>query len=205
MKKIEYKKTYKSIYLPPQNPVIVDVPQIRYAVICGEGDPNSSEFSKVVEALYAFSYAVKMSYKGQNVPEGYYDYTVFPLEGVWDLVDKSKGTLDKNNFAYKMMIRQPDFLTDALFGKFAEDVQNKKDNEKLAFLSFETIEEGLCCQMMHMGSYKNEPESFDKMEVFCKENGLRRIDKRHREIYLSDPRKTIEEKLKTVLRFKVAK
>lgn len=205
MKKIEYKKAFKSLYLPPNSPVVVDVPEMRYAMIEGEGDPNSSAFSKVVEALYAFSYAVKMSYKSPNVPEGYYDYTVFPLEGVWDLVDKSKGSLDKSNFAYKMMIRQPDFLTDELFFRFVMDVKKKKGNEYLESLTYETINEGLCCQMMHLGSYDTEPASFEKMKVFCSENGYKRLEKTHREVYLSDPRKTETDKLKTVLRFKVLK
>ena len=203
MEKLEYKKVYKSLYLPPSKPVIITVPPIKFAVIRGEGDPNGEAFAKATEALYAFSYAVKMSYKSKAVPEGFYDYTVFPLEGEWDLVDKSKGSIDKSNFAYALMIRQPDFLTDALFERFINEAEKKKSNPDISRITYETFDEGLCCQMMHLGSYDDEPESFEKMEAYCLDHGHERLSKRHREIYLSDPRKTEVSKLKTVLRFKI--
>jgi len=157
------------------------------------------------EALYSFSYSVKMSYKSKDVPKGYYDYTVFPLEGVWDLVDKSKPITDKSNFAYSIMIRQPDFLTEELFKRFVNEAKNKKPNVYLEKIRYVTITEGLCCQMLHIGSYDDEPASFEKMEQFCRDNGYERICLKHREIYLSDPRKTEADKLKTVLRFNVRK
>lgn len=203
MEKLEYKKVYKELYLPPTKPVIIDVPLIKFAVVRGEGDPNGEAFAQATEALYAFSYAVKMSYKGEEVPDGFYDYTVFPLEGEWDLVDKSKSSKDKSNYAYAIMIRQPDFLTDALFGRFIQVAMKKKSNPDIARITYETFSDGLCCQMMHLGSYDDEPASFEKMEAFCASNGYRRISKLHREIYLSDPRKTDASKLKTVLRFKI--
>ena len=205
MEKLEYKKVFKDLYLPPSKPVIIDVPPIKFAVIRGEGDPNGDAFALATEALYAFSYAVKMSYKSDDVPEGFYDYTVFPLEGEWDLVDKSKSSKDKSNYAYAIMIRQPDFLTDELFERFIKVAKKKKQNPDIDRITYETFDDGLCCQMMHMGSYDDEPASFEKMEAFCVDNGYARISKLHREIYLSDPRKTETAKLKTVLRFKVSK
>jgi len=203
MKKIEYRKDFKNLYLPPNSPVIIEMPDIRFVMIDGKGNPNNEEFSLATQALYSFSYAVKMSYKNDNVPKGYYDYTVFPLEGVWDLIDKNKPTTNKDNFAYTIMIRQPEFLTDELFKEFLELTKKKNVNKYLDKLRYETISEGLCCQMLHIGSFDNEKESFMLMERYVNENGYARISKKHREIYLSDPRKTTPEKLKTVLRFQI--
>ncbi|HOQ01978.1 MAG TPA: GyrI-like domain-containing protein [Acetivibrio clariflavus] len=205
MSKLDYKKAFKELYLPKNNPSIVDVPAMTFAIIDGQGDPNGEDFALATEALYSFSYSVKMSYKSKDVPKGYYDYTVFPLEGVWDLVDKSKPITDKSNFAYSIMIRQPDFLTEELFKRFVNEAKNKKPNVYLEKIRYVTITEGLCCQMLHIGSYDDEPASFEKMEQFCRDNGYERICLKHREIYLSDPRKTEADKLKTVLRFNVRK
>ncbi len=205
MEKIEYKKAYKNLYQPTTKPTILEIPPINFALIEGEGDPNSDDFAQATAALYSFSYAVKMSYKSQNIPAGFYDYTVFPLEGVWDLVDKNKPSTDKSNFAYSIMIRQPDFLDNELFQRFLEETKRKKPNQFLDKLHLKTITEGLCCQSLHLGSYDDENASFEKMEEYCKENGFLRSSKKHREIYLSDPRKTEKSKLKTVLRFKIEK
>jgi hypothetical protein len=174
-------------------------------MVNGSGDPNGEEFAKATEALYSLSYAVRMSYKSDDVPAGYYEYTVFPLEGVWDLLDYSKPAADKSNFKYTIMIRQPDFVTKETFERFLEQTKKKKQNPYLDHVRFEQVEEGLCCQMMHLGSFDNEPESFARMEAFCAEKGYIRTSKIHREIYLSDPRKTESSKLKTVLRFPVKK
>jgi hypothetical protein len=203
MEKIEYKKAYKELYLPKSSPAIIKVPPINFVMIDGQGDPNNEEFSIVIGALYSFSYSVKMSYKSKNVPEGYYQYTVFPLEGVWDLIDKTVSAKVKSNFAYTVMIRQPDFLTEELFEYFLAETKKKKSNIYLDKMKYGTITEGLCCQMLHVGSFDNESDSFEWMEQFCEENGYRRISKIHREIYLSDPRKVDSSKLKTVLRFQV--
>lgn len=205
MEKLEYKKTYKNLYLPTKEPNIIEIPSINFVVIDGEGDPNGEQFALATAALYSFSYAVKMSYKSKDVPTDFYDYTVFPLEGVWDLVDKNKPSTDKSNYAYSLMIRQPDFLNNNLFDRFLTETKKKKPNPYLDKLHFKTIDEGLCCQILHIGSYDNEPASFEKMKQYCKENGYIRASLKHREIYLSDPRKTENEKLKTVLRFKVVK
>ena len=203
MSKVDYKKDFKELYLPKQTPAIVQVPAINFVMVEGSGDPNGEEFAEATAALYSISYAVKMSYKSDNIPEGYYDYTVFPLEGVWDLVDKNLPHTDKSNLAYKIMIRQPEFLTRELYERFLSQTKKKKPNVYLDKVEYGAISEGLCCQMLHMGSYDNEPASFKMMEQFCTDNGYRRISLKHREIYLSDPRKTETAKLKTVLRFKI--
>ena len=202
-KKVDYKKDFKHLYLPKTSPEIIEVPSALFIMVNGSGDPNGEEFAKATEALYSLSYAVKMSYKKEVVPVGYYEYTVFPLEGVWDLIDKSKPATDKINLKYTIMIRQPDFLTEELFNHFLEQTKKKKPNPFLENMRFENMEDGLCCQMMHLGSYDDEPKSFARMEKFCVEQGYDRVSMIHREIYLADPRKSEPSKQKTVLRFSV--
>lgn len=201
--KVDYKRDYKQLYVPGRLPGIVDVPRMPFFTVSGSGNPNGEAFSMAIEALYSMSYAVRMSYKNEEVPEGYYEYTVFPLEGEWDLVDRTKPPTDKSNLKYVIMIRQPDFVTERWFKRFLEQVKKKKANPYLDIVRFERMEEGLCCQMMHYGSFDDEPASFDRMEAYCIEHGYRRSSKLHREIYLSDPRKTDSDKLRTVLRFHV--
>lgn len=145
--------------------------------------------------------------KSGITPEGYYEYTVYPLEGIWDLNEEGRKLdyLDKNHFVYHLMIRQPDFVTEELFRKAVENVSAKKKHLSAESAQFKRISDGLSIQMMHHGSYDDEPKTFSIMDQYCEENGLIRIDKRHREIYISDPRKTASDKLKTVLRYKVSK
>ncbi len=202
--KVDYKKDYKELYLPPTKPVLLTVPKIQFFMLSGKGDPNGPEFAEVIQALYSLSFGIKMLPKSGSAPEGYHDYTVFPLEGVWDLETAPTGpVLDKSALVYTVMIRQPEFVTPEL----AEDVQvktmKKKSNPMLERVQFGSCEEGLCVQMMHIGAFDDEPASFAQMADFCAQNGLRRIGHAHREIYLSDPRKTAAEKLKTVLRYQV--
>ena len=201
---LDYTKAYKELYLPKNEPALIDVPEMPFITVAGAGDPNGEDFEKVVEALYSFSYTVKMSYKGGDAPEGYFPYKVFPLEGVWDLGDHSL-PFQKSNLIYTMMIRQPDFLTPEYFEKVREALKRKKPNPNLEAAKFEVLKEGLCCQMMHIGSYDDEPASFARMEEYCRKNGFVRVSMTHREIYLSDPRRTEKSRLKTVLRFRAAK
>lgn len=201
--KVDYKKDYKRLYMPKASPEIVEVPEMPFVMIGGSGDPNGEDFARATEALYSLSYAVKMSYKSDDVPAGYYEYTVFPLEGVWDLLDRSKPATDKSNFAYTIMIRQPDFLTETGFERFLEQTKRKKPNPFLEKARFEQAADGWSCQMMHIGSFDDEPASFAQMEAFCIQQGFVRASKTHREIYLSDPRKIEPAKMKTVLRFPV--
>jgi|HigsolmetaAR203D_1030402.scaffolds.fasta_scaffold01296_2 hypothetical protein len=202
-KKVDYKKDYRHLYLPKAEPELLVVPPMKFLMIDGSGDPNGEQFARETEALYSLSYAVKMSYKSDDAPPGYYEYTVFPLEGVWDLIDYAKPPTDKTNLKYTLMIRQPDFLTGELFARFLEQTKRKKPNPCLERVRFESAEEGLCCQMLHVGSYDDEARSFARMEAYCEEQGYVRASKTHREIYLSDPRKTEPARLKTVLRFPV--
>lgn len=203
MKKYDYKVDDKLEYLPPAHPTITQIRAHNYICVKGEGNPNGEAFGRDVEILYALSYAIKMSYKGSDIPSGYYEYTVFPLEGIWDVKDKTLKDFNKDNLMYTIMIRQPDFVNEEVFEKFKTLTKKKKGNPDIEKATFETIKDGWCCAMMHIGSFDDEPASFAKMEMFVKESGYVRCDKTHREIYLSDPRKTEVSKMKTVLRFKV--
>ncbi len=203
--KYEWRKNDKELYLPKTEPAVIDVGEYPYFALCGSGNPNSDAFAEAIGVLYSLSYAVKMMPKNGPAPDEYYDYAVFPLEGVWDLLDKSKADepLDKDNLNYKIMIRQPDFLDEALAAEVIAAVKKKRPHPLLEDVSFERIADGLCVQMLHLGSYDTEPSSFAKMQQFCDENGYKRTQHNHKEIYLTDARKTAPEKLKTTLRFSV--
>lgn len=207
--KYEWRKKEKELYLPKNEPTLIDVPTMNYLTMSGKGNPNEEDFSVSVQCLYAMSYGIRMLPKKGIVPEGYYDYTVFPLEGVWSLDEEGillqqEGadllTL-KDHFLYKVMIRQPDFVDEALFNDVMATVAQKKKGLPIRQVIFETINEGRGVQMMHLGSYDSEPVSFAQMEAFAVEQGLTRMDKTHKEIYLTDPNKTAPEKQKTTLRF----
>jgi hypothetical protein len=203
--KHEWRKHEKNVYLAGKSPSILKIPEFKYFMISGEGNPNGEEFTKKIEALYSVSYGLKMLPKKGINPSCYYDYTVYPLEGIWDLKDEARGKeeLDKDKLIYTIMIRQPDFLDETLAKEVIELVAKKKKNNEVSKVYFKSLEEGLCLQMMHIGSYNTEPETFAIMEEFCRENNLKRISKKHKEIYISDARKVEPEKLKTVLRFTV--
>ncbi len=209
--KYEWRKKDKHLYLPKATPTILNIPPMRYLTITGTGNPNSESFSQCVAALYALSYGIKMSPKKGIIIPGYYEYTVFPLEGKWDLTTEGRKLHDtgisivklKDNLEYKVMIRQPDFVDNDMLDMIRETVYKKKKNENILEVVLETIDEGLSCQMLHQGSYDNEPESFAKMEKYCIENGYIRWEQSHKEIYLSDPSKVAPERLKTTIRFKI--
>jgi len=205
--KYEWRKQDKQLYLPKTSPTSIDVPKIKFFTLTGAGNPNNEAFSERVEALYSLSYAIRMMPKKNIIPEGYFEYTVFPLEAVWDLDEEGRKLdyLDKDHFVYTVMIRQPEFVTEALMEQAKSLVQKKVPIDLLQSIQLEEMTEGLTVQCMHIGSYDDEPATFLKMQTYCDEHGLYRTEKQHREIYISDPRKTDPEKLKTVLRFKAAK
>lgn len=198
-------KDIKTYYGKLAKPVILSIPMFKFVTIQGEGNPNDDRFARDVSALYAMTYAVKMSYRQPNPPPDYYSYTIFPMEGVWDLIDYSKPSTDKNNYKYTLMIQQPDFLTKDLFDSFQALMKKKKPSGELHKVTYVEHEEGLVCQMLHLGSFDNEPQTFAMMESYTLAQGYQRISKLHREIYYSDPRRTAQDKLKTLLRFSVKK
>ena len=207
--KHEWRKKEKAIYLPASKPEIIDIPEYKYFTINGAGNPNDDFFPEYISILYCLSYAIKMSPKKDLEPKGYFDYTVYPLEGIWDLKEEAKknydGKLNKDDLVFTLMIRQPDFVDQTFAKEIIELTKKNKPNDLLDQVNFKSITDGLCIQMMHLGSYDNESESFHLMEKFASGNNLIRTSKIHREIYLSDARKVASENLKTLLRFQVKK
>lgn len=206
----DFKKEYKEFYMPKGKPEIVTVPKMNYIAVRGKGNPNEEdgEYKKSIELLYGIAYTIKMSKKGDHKIDGYFDYVVPPLEGFWwqddvDGIDYSH----KENFQWISVIRVPDFVTKADFDWAIEEATRKKkmDFSKVEFLE---IEEGLCVQCLHSGSYDDEPATIAAMDKFIADNGYENDisdTRRHHEIYLSDARKVAPEKLKTVIRHPIKK
>lgn len=201
--KTEWKKTEKQLYLPGSDPSTITIPRMKYFSITGIGNPNHEAFSEKVSLLYGLAYAVRMMPKSGVTPEGYQEYTVYPLEGIWDLTQQGResNTLDKDQLIYKIMIRQPDFVTREVADLAIDKVRKKTPTPLLDQVSFEELEDGLCVQMMHTGTFDSEPASFARMDAYLMTQGLVRKSKIHKEIYISDIRKTKPEALKTVLRY----
>ncbi len=206
----DFKKEYKEWYMPKKTPQIVDLPACNYIAISGSGDPNEEDgaYQKALKVLYSLAYTLKMSNKTDHVIEGYFPYVVPPLDGLW-WSDKSSGIDygDKSSFQWISMIRLPDFIKEEDFQRAVKTAENKKkiDCSKARFLR---LEEGLCVQIMHIGSYDEEPASIEKTDAFLAENGHvcdLSDTRRHHEIYLSDPRRTKEENRKTVIRHPIRK
>lgn len=202
--KVVWNKQDKEIYLPPNKPVMVDVPTYKYISISGEGNPNSDLFKEQVAVLYSYSYSIKMLPKSGVIPKDYYDYTVYPLEGDWGITRGDEfNILDKDTLIYTIMIRQPDFVDEDLFNDIQAKLLSKKKSSLINDAVFSKIQGGLSLQMMHIGSYDQETESFKTIHKYMQDNDLNKVGETHREIYISDPRRVSLDKLRTVLRYKV--
>lgn len=206
----DFKKEQKELYLPKSTPEIVEVPAMNYVAVRGMGDPNEPDgaYQQAIGILYSVSYTIKMSYKGSHKIDGFFEYVVPPLEGFW-WQDGGSGIdySDKSGFHWISVIRLPDFVTREELAWAVQEAEKKKKIDCSA-AEFLTLQEGLCVQLMHTGSYDSEPESVAKMDRFLSENGYQNdfSDSRlHHEIYLSDPRKTLPEKQKTVIRHPIRK
>lgn len=206
----DFKKEFKEFYLPKNKPEIVTVPKANFITVHGKGDPNeeSGAYQRALNVLYAVAYTLKMSYKTDYKIEGFFEYVVPPLEGFWwqDGVDGVNYS-DKSSFNWISAIRLPDFVTQKDFD-WAVETATKKKKLNCSLAKFETIDEGLCVQMMHLGSYDDEPASVKLMDDFIVKNGYVNDingDRLHHEIYLSGPRKTAPEKWKTVIRHPIKK
>ena len=203
----DFKKEYKEFYIPPVTPTLVDVPPANYIAVSGTGNPNDegSEYKDSIGLLYGIAFTIKMSKKGGRQIEGYFDYVVPPLEGLWWSENGEVNYAHKEAFHFISMIRLPEFVTRADFDwAVAEATRKKKtDFSKVEFFHYE---EGRCVQCMHIGPFDSEPITIGKMKAFAEQQGLSiAIDdvRRHHEIYLSDTRKTATDKLKTVIRYPV--
>ena len=202
--KYEWRKTEKEFYLAKTAPAEIDVPPMNYFVVDGAGSPADEEFQAVVGLLYTLSYTIRMMPKSGWTPPDYREYTVFPLEGLWRM-DTDAWTpgsaFDKSKLRYRLMIRQPGFVTDEVVARARESARKKVSGELLDRATFETMSDGLSVQMLHVGPYDTEPETFAAMNGFLAARGLSRTERVHREIYLSDPRRVAPEKNRTTLRF----
>ena len=197
----EWRKVEKSLYGVKASPKVVDVPQQSFIMLDGTGNPNLPGFTEEVSALYALAYAIKMDYKKSHTNQEVQDFTVYPLEGIWQ--QKEQGELVKEELIYTIMIAQPSFISKEMVKEALEKVKVKKPNAHYEKIRFETIKEGKCLTMLHLGSFDSEPLSFAKMDAFCKKNSLNRRFPFHREIYLNNLNRTSPDKLKTILRYQV--
>lgn len=206
----DYKKEYKEFYMPAKKPGIVDVPAMSFVAVRGQGDPNEEggEYKQAIELLYGVAYTIKMSPKAGHEIEGFFEYVVPPLEGFW-WIEGLRGMdyARKADFQWIACIRLPEFVTEDVFAWAVAEAtrKKKKDFSKVEFL---TIDEGECVQCMHIGPYDEEPVTVEAMHAFTREQGYDldfSDERRHHEIYLSDPRRCDPSKLKTVIRHPVKK
>jgi hypothetical protein len=204
MTKVDFKKQLKHLYQPsPKEFVVVDVPPMQFLMIDGHGDPNTAqEYQDALEALYAVAYTQKFASK--KVLE--MDYVVPPPEGLWwaEDMDVFTASSDKGTWDWTMMIMQPEWVTQEMFEEAVAQVEKKKNPPALPRLRLEMYDEGLAVQIMHIGPYDAEGPTIARMHAFIAENGYEPAGKHH-EIYLSDPRRTAPEKMKTVLRQPIGK
>ena len=203
MSKVDFKKTLKQFYIPPREFVIVDVPDMQFVMVDGHGDPNTAqEYKDAIEALYAVAY--KMKFISKKTLER--DYTVPPLEGLWWAEDMATFlTREKSQWDWTMMIMTPEWISVEIFDEAVKQVRQAKDPASLDQVRLERYQEGLSVQIMHIGSYDDEGPVLAQMHSdFIPDSGLIENGKHH-EIYLSDPRRVVPEKMKTVLRQPVKK
>lgn len=205
MSKFDIKKEYKHLYRPSKAKFsVVEVPEFQFLMADGHGDPNTAaEYGEAVEALYAVAYKVKFASKKELDR----DYVVPPLEGLWWAEDMEAfaALRDKSAWDWTMMIVQPEWITPEMVQQAIEQVASQKDLAGLSRLRLEAYHEGLSVQILHIGSYDDEGPTLARMhDEYIPDNGYEMSGKHH-EIYLSDPRRTAPEKLKTVLRQPVRK
>ena len=202
----DFKKEYKDCYQPKAVPQLIDVPRANFIAVRGEGDPNEENgaYQQAIEVLYAVAYTLKMSYKTDYKIPGFFEYVVPQLEGFWRQEGSTESVdyANKSAFHWTSMLRLPDFVSRSDFD-WAVQTASKKKKLDCSRAEFLTVEEGLCVQMMHLGSYDDEPATVARMEEYIWENGYVSdlcAERQHHEIYISDPRKTAPEKRKTVIR-----
>lgn len=196
--KIDLKKTLKDLYrVSAKAPVEVEVPTLRYLMVDGEGDPNTAPaYAEAVEALFSVAYTAKFMVK--KGPEAI-DYGVMPLEALWWADDPSVfRTGNRSRWKWTAMILQPDFVSDALIGQAIDEVRRKKNLPGVDRLRLDTLAEGRCAQILHVGPFSEEGPTIVRLHAFISVRSALRG--RHHEIYLSDIRRTEPAKWKTILR-----
>ena len=204
----DYKKEYKEFYLPKKKPVLITVPAMNFVSVRGKGNPNEEggAYKQSIGLLYGIAFTIKMSKMGDHRMEGYFEFVVPPLEGLWwqdgvQGIDYSR----KEDFEWISMIRLPEFVTREEFDWAVAEATAKKKSD-FSQVQFLTYDEGLCVQCLHVGSYDEEPSTIAAMDAFAAAQGYvpdMNESRRHHEIYLSDVRKCKMENLKTVIRHPV--
>jgi hypothetical protein len=199
MAKADYLKQLKHLYGPSAKKVeIVEVPQMNFLMVDGEGDPNMLQaFKDVVEVLFFFSYTLKfMVKKGERGV----DYGVLPLQALWWSDDMSAfSTGNKDIWKWTVMIMQPEFITPAVVEEATIEVQRRKKPDSLSLVRFKAFKEGKAAQTLHIGPFSEEGPTIERLHTFIENSGSQMIGKHH-EIYLSDLRRTAPEKWKTIVR-----
>ena len=198
MAKTDLKKEKKELYYPSTREVsVVDVPEMKFLMIDGKGDPNTSpEYQNAMETIFPVSYKTKFISKKEKSQ----DYVVMPLEGLWWADNMEKFIIDdKSSWKWTVMIRQPDFITQTMVNQAIKELE-KKDLPSISKMRFESFKEGLAVQIMHIGPYgEAEAPAVNKLHQFIADKGYH-LRGKHHEIYISDMRRTKPEKLKTVIR-----
>lgn len=206
MKKVDLKKELKHLYAPSARKVtLVDVPRFNFAMIdgriaAGDTPETSQEFQDALGALYGIAYTLKFMSKQREIDP--IDYTVMALEGLWWTESGEFDFQTDEEWKWKLMIMQPDHITDEMYQEALKQLKEKQDNPAIDRMRFQSFREGLCMQIMHIGPYSEEPHTIDKLKAFAQENGYA-LRGKHHEIYIGDPRRAKPERLKTVLRHPV--
>jgi hypothetical protein len=199
MAKIDMRKELKALYNPPAKEVtLIDVPEMNFIMVDGQGSPESEQYQQAITALYSIAYTIKFARKKADGT----DFTVMAIEGLWwaeDFKEFDPETGDRNKWQWTMMIMQPDFITPAEFQSAQKAAAKKKPNPLIAKVRFESFKEGKSVQIMHIGPYSAEGPNIQRMHQKIKEIGGKLYGKHH-EIYMSDPRRGDPSKIKTVLR-----
>ena len=199
MQKVDLKKEWKHLYKPsPKKVEMVDVPQMNFLMIDGQGDPNTSqEFQAAVEALFGVSYTAKFIVKKSETGV---DYSVMPLEGLWCMDNMAEFSIErKDEWKWTAMIMQPEYVTRDLLQAAMEQVEKKKNPPALSKLRYESYHEGQAAQIMHIGPFAEEGPTIEKIHQYINTNGYE-LSGKHHEIYLSDLRRAAPEKMRTIVR-----
>ncbi len=200
--KIDFKRELRELYAAARTPELVDVPELTFLMVDGQGDPSKApEFRAAIEALYAIAYTIKFTIKREP---GGIDYRVMPLEGLFWVEGGSEfPPKDPSYWSWTTMIMQPGPVTMEVFEMARQKAAEKKSLSALDLVRFERFHEGAAAQIMHIGPYASEQPTIARLHRFIDERGYR-LSGKHHEIYLSDPNRSAPEKLKTVIRQPIA-
>jgi hypothetical protein len=198
-KKLDIYRQFRSEYITPKKPSLVNVQPARYLAFTGRGEPGGAAFQAATGALYNVAFTVKMARKFTGP-----DYTVCKLEGLWWADDPTQcfANQPRDTWNWKLMIRVPSFVDESDLKAAVEKLLAKNKPVEVSDVKLEVLVEGTCLQMLHIGPYDQESGTMIRLQGFAEQNGLE-FHGLHHEIYLSDPRRVAPEKLRTILRIPV--